>query len=244
MLHYLLNFLFPQRCAACDASMPIDAKRCICAPCLAAIGPPRPPLCQICGASLNTGEDGRCGRCREAPPAFDSARAITRYRASGTDFAGGGSSAFATLLRRHKHGLDQSLGRALAEYIDAAPPIDAGAYDLVIPVPLHRRRLRWRGFNQAALLGAALARRLKCPLDAATLARIRSTPPQTARDRAQRVRNVRNAFAVLRPTRVAGRRILLVDDVMTTGATADECARVLHAAGARRVDVLTLARVS
>jgi ComF family protein len=110
-------------------------------------------------------------------------------------------------------------------------------------VPLHRTRLRWRGFNQAALLGVALARRLNCPLDVATLARVHSTPSQTARDRAERRRNVRDAFAVRRPLRVAGQRVLLVDDVMTTGATADECARMLRAAGARRIDVLTLARV-
>ena len=80
-------------------------------------------------------------------------------------------------------------------------------------------------------------------LDVASLARVRPTPPQTARDHAQRARNVRNAFAVRRPARVVGRRVLLVDDVMTTGATVDECARVLRAAGARRIDVLTLARV-
>src|SRR5262249_59616826 len=139
---------------------------------------------------------------------FDSARAITRYR-SGAD----GSSAVPSLLRRHKYGLDQSLGRALAEYLDAAPSLDADAYDVVIPVPLHRSRLRWRGFNQAALLGAALARRLHCALDVASLARVRSTPPQTARDRAQRVRNVCNAFTVRRPLRVAGRRGVLGDSV-------------------------------
>lgn len=244
MLHYLLNFLYPPRCAACDAGLPIDVTRCICASCLAAVEPPRPPLCLLCGAPLHAGdEDERCDHCRAAPPAFDSARAITRYR-SGTDGSAiEGSSAVASLLRRHKYGLDQSLGRALAEYLDVAPALDAGGYDVVIPVPLHRSRLRWRGFNQAALLGAALARRLNCPLDVATLARVRSTPPQTARDRAHRTHNVRDAFAVRRPLRVAGRRVLLVDDVMTTGATADECARVLRAAGARRIDVLTLARV-
>jgi ComF family protein len=254
MLHYLLNFLYPPRCAACDVGLPIDTTRRVCAPCLAAVEPPRPPLCLVCGAPLHTGdEDERCGHCRAAPPAFDSARAITRYQ-SGTDGARpdgshtdgsgtDGSSAVAALLRRHKYGLDQSLGHALAEYLDAGPALEADAYDVVIPVPLHRSRLRWRGFNQAALLGAALARRLNCPLDVATLARVRSTASQTARDRAQRTRNVRNAFAVRRPSRVAGRRVLLVDDVMTTGATADECARVLRAAGARRIDVLTLARV-
>ena len=239
MLHYLLNFLYPPRCAACDAGLPIDTTRRVCAPCLAAVEPLRPPLCLVCGAPLHAAaDDERCGHCRAAPPAFDSARAVTRYR-SGAD----GSSTVAALLRRHKYGLDQSLGRALAEYLDAAPPLDAGAYDVVIPVPLHRTRLRWRGFNQAALLGAALARRLNCALDVATLARVRSTASQTARDRAQRVRNVRDAFTVRRPARVAGRRVLLVDDVMTTGATADECARVLRAAGARRIDVFTLARV-
>lgn len=238
MLHYLLNFLYPPRCAACDGVLPIDATRRVCAPCLAAIEPPRPPLCLVCGAPLYAGgEDDRCAHCRAAPPAFDWARAITRYR-SGAD----GSSTVATLLRRHKYGLDQSLGRALAEYLDAAPALGSGAYDVVIPVPLHRTRLGWRGFNQAALLGAALARRLHCALDVAALARVRPTPPQTARDRAQRIRNVRDAFAVVRPARAAGRRVLLVDDVMTTGATVDECARVLRAAGARRIDVLTLAR--
>ncbi len=244
MLHYLLNFLYPPRCAACDAGMPIDGTRRVCPSCLAAVEPPRPPLCLACGAPLHAGDEGeRCDHCRATPPAFDSARAITRYR-SGADASGvDGSSAVASLLRRHKYGLDQSLGRALAEYLDATPLLEIDAYDVVIPVPLHRARLRWRGFNQAALLGAALARRLKCPLDVATLTRVRATPPQTARDRAQRTRNVRDAFAVRRPSRVVGRRVLLVDDVMTTGATADECARVLRAAGARKIDVLTLARV-
>jgi ComF family protein len=243
MLHYLLNFLYPPRCAACGAGLPIDTTRRVCAPCLAAVEPPRPPLCLACGAPLGARtEDERCDHCRAAPPAFDSARAIARYRSGGHDAGGDGSGTVATLLRRHKYGLDQSLGRALAEFLDAAPAFDPGAFDMIIPVPLHRGRLRWRGFNQAALLGAALARRLDCPLDVSSLSRVRSTPPQTERDRAQRTRNVRDAFAVPRPSRVAGRRVLLVDDVMTTGATASECARVLRTAGARRIDVLTLAR--
>jgi len=239
MLHYLLNFLYPPRCAACDVGLPIDTTRRVCASCLAAVEPPRPPLCLVCGAPLHTGdEEERCDHCRAAPPAFDSARAITRYR-SGAD----GSNTIAALLRRHKYGLDQSLGRALAEYLDAAPPLHAGGYDVVIPVPLHRGRLRWRGFNQAALLASAVAHRLERPLDVTTLVRMRATPPQTSADHRERQLNVRRAFAVKRPARVANRRVLLIDDVMTTGATVDECARTLLAAGARRVDVLTLARV-
>lgn len=239
MLHYLLNFLYPPRCAACDAGMPIDTVRRVCDACIAATEPLNPPFCSTCAAPLGgEGLEDRCGHCRIALPAFDSVRSITRYR-SGAN----ASSAVASMLRRHKYGLDQSLGRALAEYLDLAADLDRGAYDVIIPVPLHRARLRWRGFNQAALLGAEIARRLSCPLEVTALSRIRPTQPQTARDRNERARNVRRAFAVRSPSVVAGRRVLLVDDVMTTGATADECARVLRDAGARRIDVFTLARV-
>jgi ComF family protein len=238
MLRYLLNFIYPPRCAVCGIGMPIDTSRRVCLSCLKAVESLTGAVCAVCGIPLGAGEDERCRQCRSALPAFDSARAITRYRASAE-----GSNTVGALLRRHKYGLDQSLGRALAEFLDAGPQIADDAYDVVIPVPLHRARLRWRGFNQAALLGAALARRVGCRLDVVTLARTRSTPPQTVRGHSERIRNVRNAFEVRRPLRVAGRRVLLVDDVMTTGATANECARVLRAAGARRIDVLTLARV-
>jgi ComF family protein len=239
MLRYLLNFLYPPRCAACDAGMPIETVRRVCEACIAAIEPLHPPFCSTCAAPLGgEGVEDRCGHCRTALPAFDSVRSLARYR-SGAN----ASSAIASILRRHKYGLDQSLGRALAEYLDLAQDLDPGAYDLIVPVPLHSARLRWRGFNQAALLGAELSRRLSCPLDVTALARIRPTQPQTARDRSERARNVRRAFAVRRASHVAGKRILLVDDVMTTGATADECARVLRGAGARRIDVFTLARV-
>jgi len=147
------------------------------------------------------------------------------------------------MIRRHKYGLDQSMGRALAECLGERLPLAGGQYDLVVPVPLHPKRLRWRGFNQAALLAAEVARRLECELDATSLVRVVATPPQTANDLETRRRNVRHAFAVRRAARVANRRVLLVDDVMTTGATANECARTLRAAGARSVDVFTLARV-
>jgi len=109
-------------------------------------------------------------------------------------------------------------------------------------VPLHRRRLQWRGFNQAALLAKAVARRMGCGLDVMALTRIRDTPPQTSQDSTQRRLNVRGAFAVTGAGRIANRSLFLVDDVMTTGATLNECARTLVAAGARKVDVFTLAR--
>jgi ComF family protein len=174
----------------------------------------------------------------ESPPHFGRARAVARYRPGVSE----DGQVVPSIIRRHKYGRDQSLSRALAQCIGEKLPLNAGDYDLVIPVPLHRRRLRWRGFNQAALLGAEIARRMKCPIDVRTLTRIRHTPPQTMRDSGERRRNVRAAFSVIRRHRIVDRRLLLVDDVMTTGATLDECARTLLDAGARHVDVFTLAR--
>jgi ComF family protein len=166
------------------------------------------------------------------------ARAITRYRVGDDEEA-----PVPSMIRRHKYGRDQSLTHALAECISDPLPLANGDYDVVVPVPLHLARLRWRGFNQAALIGIAVARRMRRPLEVDTLIRIRATSSQTAKDRSERSRNVHDAFAVKRPEKVANRRVLLIDDVMTTGATVDECARALLGAGARRVDVLALARV-
>jgi ComF family protein len=147
------------------------------------------------------------------------------------------------MIRRHKYGPDQAIGRALAECLRELLPLIDDQYDVVVPVPLHRRRLRWRGFNQAALLAAEVAQRLDCRLDTTSLVRVVATAPQTANDLESRRRNVRRAFTVKRSDRIANLRVLLVDDVMTTGATANECARTLRAAGAHSVDVFTLARV-
>lgn len=181
----------------------------------------------------------RCASCLERRPHFTSARSVARYRAS----AESDRRSLPSLIRRHKYGLDQSLQKALAEFLGDALPYSAADCDVVIPVPLHRRRLWWRGFNQAALLARTISRRLNKPLDLQTLTRMKVTTPQTSQDHDERRRNVRRAFSVARAVRIKGRRVLLIDDVMTTGATVDECARVLMAAGAARVDVLTLARV-
>jgi len=164
---------------------------------------------------------------------------VVRYRHGASDED---RDVVPSIIRRHKYGLDQSLAYALAECLGDELPLGDADYDMVIPVPLHSGRLRWRGFNQAAMLGAAVARRIDRPLELSTLVRVKATPPQTRQKRIERIKNLNRAFAVRRPTRVASRRILLIDDVMTTGATANECARTLIAAGARRVDVLTLAR--
>jgi ComF family protein len=242
MLRTLANFIYPPHCAACARRLPADSRRRVCSKCTASIDRLHEPLCGSCGLPIDDRDlserGGWCRACVESPPHFSAARAVARYKASDEE-----RSTIGSIIRRHKYGRDQSLGRALVECLGDPLPLAGNHYDLVIPVPLHRRRLRWRGFNQAAILADAVARRLQHPLDVSTLIRVRSTDPQTARDRKERHRNVRDAFAVRAPAHLASRMVLLIDDVMTTGATADECARTLLEAGARRVDVLTFARV-
>jgi ComF family protein len=241
MLQYVVNFFYPPRCAACARRMPLDSMRRVCLECIGHIERLSEPLCIVCGIPLDMADrDERdwCDECAKSPPHFGTARAVARYRPGGDEE----SQTVPSIIRRHKYGLDQSLTHALAECLGDPLPLAGNDYDVVIPVPLHRERLRWRGFNQAALLGVAVARKFDRPLDVSTLVRIRATPPQTLQGHIERRHNLRQAFAVKRPRRVANRRVLLVDDVMTTGATADECARTLLAVGARRVDVLTLAR--
>ncbi len=236
--HQILNFLFPPRCAGCDERLPIESRERVCVRCRDGIGLLEGPGCYRCGVPV-LASISQCPRCLESPPSFGKARAIASYEAH----ADGDNNILASMIRRHKYGLDQTMGRALAECMGERIPLADEHYDLVVPVPLHPKRLRWRGFNQAALLAAEVARRLDCKLDTISLVRVVATLPQTANDLEARRRNVRRAFAVRRAHRIANRRVLLVDDVMTTGATANECARALRAAGARSVDVFTLARV-
>jgi ComF family protein len=249
--------------------MNLDTRARVCNACIALIERVHEPICQKCGVLLQPGgtpgqaqrsqakamdllqgqkpamridarqdASDRCRACTESPPHFGRARAVARYRPGISE----DGQVVPSIIRRHKYGGDQSLSRALIQCLGDSLPLNGNDYDLVIPVPLHPRRLQWRGFNQAALLGVEVARRLGCTVDVATLARVRNTPPQTMQHGAERRRNVRGAFVVTRPQRIANRRLLLVDDVMTTGATLNECARILLAAGARKVDVFTLAR--
>jgi len=138
--------------------------------------------------------------------------------------------------------LARPLGALLADYAD--PEFPFSAVDLIIPVPLHPRRLRERGFNQSLLLARQVGKRRSIPLNFTALHRTRQTQPQTQLSGAERRKNVRGAFEVRQAEVVGGKRILLVDDVFTTGATVQECASVLGEAGASEVHVLTLARVA
>lgn len=200
------------------------------------VRPYRGVECSGCGLFLAHAAplhgSGRCGYCRRDAFAFSGARSFGSY-----------DGALRGILQLYKYRgvrpLAGPLGDRLAETL---PRLGAESLDLILPIPLHRKRERQRGFNQAALLAKRLSRRSGIPLGGKDCVRVRDTAPQTGLRGAERRKNVRGAFAVPCPERVQGRRVLLVDDVLTTGATADACARALLAAGVRGVWVLTLAR--
>jgi ComF family protein len=185
-----------------------------------------------------------CGACREDEPAFDGARSFGLYTGN-----------LRQAVLRLKFGGDERLGARLGELLaspwDALPQVGEFASPLIVPVPLHASRRRERGFNQSDLLAAGLVRALgrqnagaAPPVAKACLRRKRATPPQTGLSVAARRENLQGAFEVVKPQAVRGRRIVLVDDVMTTGATLSACARALKRAGAAQVMGLTLARAT
>ena len=231
----LIDILFPPLCHVCKAFIPDAGEIHVCAGCREKIIPISSPLCTICGTPFGTwnGIDHLCGPCLSHPPAYDTARAAVVF---------GGP--VQELIHRFKYGhkihLSRPLGLMTAQRLgDLA---SASGADLVIPVPLHKKRLRWRGYNQAQLIAAVLARRWRLPLMRANLRRIRWTEPQVNLDAAERERNVRGAFAVSDRETIAGKRVILVDDVFTTGSTVAECARTLKKGGAEAVHIVTVAR--
>jgi ComF family protein len=190
-------------------------------------------FCRSCRTPFATpyplGEDGRCGLCRAGLNQFDSTYAYSSY-----------DGAMRELIHLFKYDRVRPLATVLGGFLSAALPREE-RFDMLVPMPLHWVR-RWRrGFNQSHLLARDLARRTGIPV-ANALRRRRSTASQASLSRAARRRNVRGAFELRRGVDVRGLRVLLLDDVLTTGATANACAAVLKRAGASSVAVLTLAR--
>lgn len=226
-----LDLLLPPQCLACGAL--VDEPGALCAACWTRIQFIAPPFCACCGLpfELDPGREAVCGDCARSPPSFARARTVMRY-----DDASKG------LILRFKHGDRTEAAPAFGRWMARAGSILTAEADVIVPVPLHRWRLFTRRYNQAALLAVALGRIANVPVAADALVRRRHTAPQGG-DRISRARNVKGAFAVARPGAIAGRSVLVVDDVFTTGATLSECARVLRGGGASRVDIVTLARV-
>jgi ComF family protein len=239
----LLDLIFPPFCPVCERRLGEGRRDPLCAACWAALGRIAPPYCRLCGLpfrSFPAGPAGpvstaghTCGRCRHRPPPFTYARSAIRYEEVARE-------AVHALKFGGRRALARPLGDLLAEA--AATGIPAAAPDLLTPVPLHPRRERERGFNQALLLAKRLGRSWKVPVRAGVLARRIATRPQTELPAEARRANVRDAFVLRRPDLVAGRHVVLIDDVFTTGSTVAACARRLKEGGASIVGVLTVAR--
>ena len=234
-LNTLLDFLYPRACLGCGGAVSSDEHH-LCWDCVAGLVPVVDPYCEWCGDPVDgvVGHRYTCSMCRRHAPAFERARSGVRYR-----------GAVRNALQRFKYNQDVSalpdLGRLLKACVDAHyrdVRLDAVAY-----VPLYPRRERRRTYNQSRLLAQELARAMGIPLATPRcLRRVRETGTQTGLNARQRRENVRNAFAVGDVPWIEGRRLLLIDDVMTTGATVSECARALKAAGAAGVHVASVAR--
>jgi ComF family protein len=230
----LFNLVFPDNCHICDAPLEDVQRVPVCAICLAA---PQPLVaeytCVCCHTPFLTphplDEEGRCGLCRRGLSGFDAAYSFSSYEGT-----------LRKLIQLFKYGRVSSLAKPLGGMLADALPRER-VYDLIVPMPMHWRR-RWsRGFNQAELLARVISGRLNVPVSGAVHRR-KATAPQAGLTGAQRRANMSGAFGIRRPEAVRGKRILLVDDVFTTGATAGACARRLKRAGAAKVEVLTVAR--
>jgi len=235
MFSWLAQTLWPSECAACRKPS-ADGNPYFCEACWTRLPRLAAPWCACCGApfaaaaATSHSPDHRCADCREREPSFDLARAALAYDGPAAD-------AIHLFKYQRRRALARPLSRLLSPCLE-----EVGAVDGVVPVPLHPDRLREREFNQALALAQALCRQTGWPLWWDQLERTRPTTPQVGLDAAGRRRNVRGAFVVARPARVEGRCVALVDDVLTTGSTVNECARALKAAGASRVVVLAVAR--
>jgi ComF family protein len=238
----LLDLIYPPRCLVCEdfllepGASP-EFPDGICAACGQGFVRNEGPKCSICGRPFPAGTrpDHWCEGCLRKPPNYEGLDAPYAYEGT-----------LATAILRFKYGgmarAAAVLGPLLADFAvgwlkDESDPV-------VMPVPLHSKRLRQRGFNQSLLLARHVAARLSTGLDYVSLKRLKHTPPQAGLNREERRKNMKGAFVLERSQAVEGRTILLVDDVATTGETLNECARILKKAGSGRVLCLVLARAA
>jgi ComF family protein len=242
----LFATLLPCDCRLCGTPLVKISRLPVCEECLQAMRPMEGGRCALCGERLSgpyqlADDRGQalCGLCRQAEPIFVKAAAYGSYD--------GGLRELVHLLKyEHMRPAAHLLGRMLAEVVQDLAPLFEGALPVVVPVPLHASKMRQRGFNQVELLTRAALKLkpagLELPLHPEILERTRPTASQTGLSIHQRRENMRGAFIVRRPDLIRDGDVLLVDDVMTTGTTVSECARVLRRAGANRVWVATVAR--
>ncbi|MGE3335644.1 MAG: ComF family protein [Rhodospirillaceae bacterium] len=228
----LLNAVLPPQCLACNAV--VDTPGHLCGACFGRFTFITPPHCGICGLPLDQTitDDLICGACVVERPVYGQARAAFIYDEHSRP-----------LVLKLKHGDRTDMAVHLARWLQRSGREIIAAADVLVPVPLHRWRLLMRAYNQSALLAHAVGKLSGKPVAADVLTRTKATPPQGGLSRSERRRNVAKAFGVRRQGPIDRKRVLLIDDVLTSGATANACALTLMQAGAAAVDVLALARV-
>jgi len=225
-----VDLLFPPKCLVCGAHGSVD----ICEICKQGFANLEPPFCQRCGVTT----DGRrefCDDCHSGAGWY-----FAQARAAG-HFSGPLRQAVLALKYREKRRLGGPLGAYLAAYL-SSKPFDSIVPDIIVPVPLHRSKLRDRGFNQAQLIAQEVSKAISIPMAENILKRNRRTQPQAGLYAEARIANIRDAFSAARSPQIDGKTVLLVDDVITTMHTIDEAARVLVDAGAKSVLAVSVAR--
>lgn len=231
----ILDLLLPRSCAGCQSVWLSTAEGLWCESCLRELPWISSPICPTCGTpypSSPSAPDHLCGECALSGMPFDTARSAVEHEGVVRD-----------RIHQFKFGGRLHWVPALVALLDRTFHSECpGRVDMIIPVPLHVRRLKERGYNQSALLAGRLARRLGFPARFDVLERIRWTDPQTRLNREDRQKNVKGSFRVNTPNAVKGKRILLVDDVFTTGTTLMECSKALKNGGAGEVHALTVTR--
>lgn len=227
LLNNLLNILFPEKCPVCLKQSNDHAIAPICTDCWQEIRPYQGPGCQKCGRPLVSGQSLVCGDCIAEEPSFKPAVSYGLYD---------GTLRKAINLLKY-YGLKR-LSKPLSDFLLQREIPDA---DLIIPVPLHEKSLRHREFNQSALLANYIAKNAGVPLILDCLIKAKDTAHQVGLHSRERRKNIKNAFAVKNRAVIKGKSILIIDDVITTGATIRECSRVLAKAGAGDIHVMTLA---
>ena len=231
----LMELLLPASCLACGKPPEQFSEIMFCRNCLSEVQILTGPLCKCCGRQFHkaTGGDHLCGLCLTDHYHFDLARALVQYHPPIT-----------TIISRFKYyGQTASLKSFYTIQQQLPGLTELKQPDLIIPVPLHRKRLQQRGFNQALLLARSFYPDQRHLINFKVLERYRYTEPQTNLSGKIRRANLKKAFRVKDKKVVAGKKVVLVDDVFTTGTTVNECAKVLKRAGAKEVLVLTMARV-
>jgi ComF family protein len=230
-----LSLLFPEMCQVCHAGRASAAEGYVCAKCRARVRFIEPPFCERCGLpySGDITTPFKCANCSDTKLYFSRARSVVTA-----------DGPVREVIHRYKYRHALWFEPFLAELLISrvAPELAGNKFDLIVPVPLHPTRKREREFNQAERLGARLAAATGIPMNRKVLRRVVYTHTQTLLSRDQRAFNVRGAFAARRGCRLDGKRIVLVDDVFTTGATTNACAKVLRTIGAGEVCVWTVAR--